>query len=195
MPYAAWCSICLRSRGKDSPHKAVERIAKPDEVQVGYSFVRHGSEQLATMLIATHAQSLYSFAMMTFGKGQQDERQAKSLQRWLNEAGIHGRVRLRSDGEPAITHVLQELCKLRGDEITLQEQTTTNQPFSIGSVGRFGQSHTAMVRTLAMALEDKFSITVDARHCMFPWIIRHAAWIINRFQSHKKLGNKTSFEV
>ena len=58
MPYAAWCEVCLKARGKNSPHKEVQLACKPEEVQVDYSFTRHGNEQIATMLIATHVQSL-----------------------------------------------------------------------------------------------------------------------------------------
>ena len=115
--------------------------------------------------------------------------------RRLKEAGLRGRIRLRSDGEPAIVQVLEELCRLRGSEITLQEQLTRNEPSSVGAVGRLGQSQTAMVRTIVMDLEQRFGEKIDAAHNLFPWCVRHAAWVINRFQAHKKLNNQTSFEV
>ena len=44
------------------------------------------------------------------------------------------------------------------------------------------QSIAGQVRALCIAVEEKWKIKVTAGAPIFRWIVRHAAWIHNRFQ-------------
>ena len=52
--------------------------------------------------------------------------------------------------------------------------------------------HLGQVRVVKAQVESNYSMTMSTKHCLLPWIVRHAAWTVNRYVSHS--DGYTSFE-
>eukprot|EP00972_Heterocapsa_arctica_P060234 8884126-Heterocapsa_arctica.AAC.1 len=64
---------------------------------------------------------------------------------WLLETSVVGKVRLRSDGEPAVSAVPKALAILRGndvnnDPLTIIEESPNKSSASLGSAERWAET-------------------------------------------------------
>ena len=63
---------------------------------------------------------------------------------------------------------------------------------SQGSVERLHRTLLGQVRVVKAQVESNYSMTMSTKHCLLPWIVRHAAWTVNRYVIHS--DGYTSFE-
>eukprot|EP00972_Heterocapsa_arctica_P074616 11012104-Heterocapsa_arctica.AAC.1 len=74
--------------------------------QCDYTFFKTSEEddQLCPILIGIMVSTGYAYGGAALGKGAVNDRAlVKDMANWLLEAGVVGKVRLRSDGEPAVS--------------------------------------------------------------------------------------------
>ena len=96
---------------------------------------------------------------------------------------------LKVDPEPAL--------RLLADKIAVRAQlkVETAPRFSSQSVGAVGRAQDAVegkIRCLRLELETRLSIEVTPAMDVWPWLVRHAGWLLER---HPVKGNKkTAFE-
>eukprot|EP00972_Heterocapsa_arctica_P053459 7873940-Heterocapsa_arctica.AAC.1 len=45
VPYAPWCSTCVKSRGRDDAHRKLQQRRGPEVVQCDYTFFRTDDEE------------------------------------------------------------------------------------------------------------------------------------------------------
>ena len=86
------------------------------EIQLDYSFLKLHEETAATVLLGIHVQSGYGLALVVRSKGTSEMRAPRAVRRWLEEVGIRGKIRLRTDGEYAIRLLAEVVAKERGEE-------------------------------------------------------------------------------
>ena len=55
---------------------------------------------------------------------------------------------------------------------------------SLGTAERHHQSLHAQARTLRLHVHDKYNTALLPTHSVFPWMIRHAAWLLNLYLVH-----------
>eukprot|EP00972_Heterocapsa_arctica_P039550 5825870-Heterocapsa_arctica.AAC.1 len=106
---------------------------------------------------------------------------------WLREVGFLGKIRLRSDGEPAVVAVLKAVAVLRGndanaDPLTIIEETPNKSSASLGCAERFAETLGGVVRTLWQDVEDRQHVKIRANSKAFAWLVSHAVFVYNRFQ-------------
>ena len=51
-----------------------------------------------------------------------------------------------------------------------------------------------MVRTWLAVLNDRYGVVIGPRHWLFSWVVRHAAWVSNRFVGRGTLKT-TAYET
>ena len=70
-PYALWCSVCVKGRGRDDPHRAGRPHAEPELVQFDYTFANSSEEtdQLAPILVGIMCSTGYAYAAVAKAKG------------------------------------------------------------------------------------------------------------------------------
>ena len=110
LPYAPWCESCVRGRGKDVPHRRVE----PPERRllpmvcldwfVATSSDEEGrkSEGTTDVLLMTDAETGYIAAIPAKSKGAESHPHLVDMAEKFLTLMRHQKVKLRSDGEPAI---------------------------------------------------------------------------------------------
>ena len=201
VPFQSWCEECIVGRGRDKGHHYTLK-QDPEEleeliplVQLDYFFVKiHNHEKVAPVLVGAFAQNHYGFAAMMRGKGREDARAVPMLCTWLQECGLFGQIKVRVDQEPFILAIAQDLAVKRGLEKTLIETVPKLSKGSIGSADRFGQSAVGLARSLCADFEKYWKIELTVDSPIVPWAIRHAAFLLNRFQPHRRAKGKTSYQ-
>jgi len=154
-------------------------------VEVDYSFLKTGlpDDVIKAILLALLRPEAYSFASVVAAKGREDEVVTAALLRWLQEAGIGDTAsRLRSDSEASIRAFAQEVANRRMPAKTLIETAPVRSSGSMGGVERFSESLAGLVRTIRLATEKEWKTQVKATSPLFPWLVRHCSWLLNRYQ-------------
>ena len=182
-PYRSWCEACVRARGKDQPHRRVDRIGdETATVQMDYLFLsaaRGAETQPVLVLEDTRSGALATIAV-----------EAKGLASYPVEAVTHvlsawglTRANLQPDNEAAIL-ALARAVQLRlsagGVEVTLRPGPAHSSA-TAGAAERANQECEGLVRTFCLDLERKLSLKIVAGAALLTWIVRHTGWVYTRF--------------
>ena len=62
-----------------------------------------------------------------------------------------------------------------------------------GSIGRMQQTLFGQVGTLRLQLQDCLGIEITSNDCIFPWIVKHSQFLLNRYMTHED-GQTSIFE-
>ena len=103
---------------------------------------------------------------------------------FMREAGCEVEaVVMKSDNEPALTKVVEEIGRLRA-AIGGQEMVVENSPVysskSNGFIERTIQSVQGLVRTWRSSLEAKWGAMLDVEHRILPWLVEMVGWMMSR---------------
>ena len=63
---------------------------------------------------------------------------------------------------------------------------------SQGSVERLHRTLLGQIRVVKAQVESNYGMTMSTKHCLLPWVVRHAAWTVYRYVIHP--DGYTSFE-
>ena len=145
LPYAPWCESCVRGRGKDVPH----RRSEPPERRllpmvcldwfVATSSDEEGrkSEGTTDVLLMTDAETGYVAAIPAKSKGAESHPHLVDMAEKFLTLMRHQKVKLRSDGEPAIKLLVQKIKERWSQKhTTLVEETPLYSLYSSASNGR-----------------------------------------------------------
>ena len=190
LPFAAWCPVCVCGRAADAPH--VRRL--PDEsteavVEADYAYLGAGVG-LVTLLVATDMDSGAVFATQTPLKGQEGLHAIRSMVAWLNELGLK-RLTLQTDGEAALIKWAEFVKRESSLTINLR-QSPLESSQSNGGAERAVRTVKDMTRTLIEHVRVRCGVYVSTTHTLHSWAVRHAAWLVTRFQPHGG-GKETSW--
>ena len=107
----------------------------------------------------------------------------------------YGDLVVKSDQEPAIQKVVEDVGKLRaaaGGGKYIPENSPVGSSASNGVVERGIQSISGQARVILDAVESRWKVGVPSGHPILCYILEYAAFLLNRFEvSH---DGKTSFE-
>eukprot|EP00435_Cladocopium_sp_Y103_P012149 s5547_g3.t1 len=103
-------------------------------------------------------------------------------------------VQLRCDNEPSVLQ-LQRLILETRQRMGLQTQATTPSAYQHGNA--LAENAVQRIRGLAGSLMHSLQlklggVVISSNHALWTWSMRHAAWLLNRFNPHQGL---TPFEV
>ena len=151
----------MKSFGLEDPHRRRRGGRDLPELQVDYMFIgRRGEEKLICALHAIDTEFL-ARTVIRADKGPIDF-VIQGVLEFLRKIG-RKRIVIRSDNEPAVKALVQEVALHREDETVIEEiLVMTSQALRIDMEKRFG---------------DKFPVL----HAVYSWILRHSGWLLNRF--------------
>ena len=94
------------------------------------------------------------------------------------ESTFHKKVRLRCDHEPAAIIIAERVKALLPDIVMLEN--TPRHDHAANPAERAIRSVEDQVRVLRLDVEARYGIQVSANMSLWPWIARHAGWLLTR---------------
>ena len=195
-PYRAWCEHCVRGQAKDDCHSKVAGIYADSSVvrvSMDYCFLtedvksqetEHNEEVKAnvsmTILVMaeTLCRSIWAYAVRS--KGATETWMVEQIVEDLETIGLSNeRIILKADQETSMTDIQQAVAKLRKGHGSAIEQSRVGDSNSNGRIERAIQDLKGLIRTLRSALEAKIGSKIQLSDPIVPFMVRHAAHIIN----------------
>ena len=168
LPYRSWCEHCVKakSREKQSKRQTDRLVLTAVDIQTG----------LATAALVPHkGRHKYSVA---------------ELKKFIYETGRTYGI-LQYDKRPALKALVTDVAnELRGMSI---RATPKNWKQTRESIGKMHLTLFEQSRTLRLQLQKWLRTEVDSNHCIFPWIVKHSQFLLNRFHTHED-GHTSYFE-
>ena len=158
VPFRSWCRHCVRGRGKEMPHRKSEEEIKTAEIHMDLCFPgeEDGTGGLTVLVAAERGTKMKLASAMpskTTGKFI-----AKRVLAFTREVGVdHGELVIKTDQEPAMKAIVNEVCRLRaaaGGGRTVPEMSPVGQSQSNGIAERTAESVEGQARVLRSALEE-----------------------------------------
>ena len=112
-----------------------------------------------------------------------------NLQAFIFERGRTQGI-LQSDNEDTLNALLKATAAKVGSMTVRHAPSYSSN--SQGSVVRLHSKLLGQVRVVKAQVESNYSITMSTKHYLQPWIVRHAAWAVNRYVIHP--DGYTSFD-
>ena len=210
LPYAPWCESCIAGRARNGPHqKAGDEVKAEEEVPViqldyayGYTDSRGKSvqevheNQFGITLVAVDSQVGWITALPVVGKGALSLRDAtEQICRHLMRIGA-SQVVVQTDPEPSILQVARSIqeCRARMGLKTSLRRTGVGEHQSNGRVEKAISTMRRMAVTLKHALEEKVKMRISGDMQIFPWLTRHAGFLLNHFQVNSG-SRRTAYEM
>ncbi|CAE8640336.1 unnamed protein product [Polarella glacialis] len=183
LPYQGWCPTCVASRAADDPHR--RQPAEEDSVPVvecDYGYIQTGQPDDATVpvFVAKAKHGGYGFAAVSPAKGRGSTGVIQGMLRFLAEAGLTGRLTLRSDQEMAVQAVVQAVAAQR-QAPTMVEVTPKGSSSSLGTGEKYIRDLMSQVRVCCEQVQQIWGQHLAASSSLMPWVVTHAAWTMNRF--------------
>ncbi|CAE8581665.1 unnamed protein product [Polarella glacialis] len=179
----SWCPTCVASRAADDPHR--RQPAEEDSVPVvecDYGYIQTGQPDDATIpvFVAKAKHGGYGFAAVSPTKGRGSAGVIQGMLRFLAEAGLTGRLTLRSDQEMAVQAVVQAVAAQR-QAPTMVEVTPKGSSSSLGTGEKYIRDLMSQVRVCCEQVQQIWGQHLAASSSLMPWVVAHAAWTMNRF--------------
>ena len=103
----------------------------------------------------------------------------------------HEKIKLRSDQDPSLKALILAV-KAQWPHSVLIEESPLYSSESNGRAERAIQTVRRLGASLRVALELRLGLRLSSSHPAWSWLIRHAAWLRNRF--HVKSNGRTCYE-
>ena len=197
LPFRSWCWTCVHGRGRSMPHRRKEDERGLPEIHMDFAFLgdRDKSGETRPCLVVREAATRMTMATMLPDKTG-DRFVVDRILAFLSEIGyFHGDVIAKSDQEPAMKRILDEVGKeraARGGGKWIVEHSPVGASQANGVAERAIQSVQGQVRVLKLAAEKKWGIEIPAEHPAIAWIVEYAAFLLNRFEVGH--DGKTAYE-
>ena len=197
-PFRSWCDACVKGRATGQQHRSmVGEYAESTVARVlmDYGFLHeeetvteteHGNEteskvsMTVLVMLETMCSSIWAYAIE--GKGAVSvEWVAQQVVDDIETVGLSKeRIISKTDQEPSIVQLQQEVATRRKDGGTALENSRVGDSDSNGKIERAIRDVKGMIRTLRSSVEEKTGKTIRLDAAIVPWIIRHSAYILTR---------------
>ena len=195
LPYKPWCLTCLRGKARADPHTRVEwtaRAARPPMVQFDFAYLKSTGELCApgpqapqeawaTILVGVDENTRFPFALNVENKSESNIYMHKQCVQFINNTLRHKKVIIHTDGEPAIKSLARYIQIARKDHDTILEVAPRYSSGSTGMAENMIKRVAGQARTLRMSVEQRYHITIGVDMVVWPWLIRHASFLLARF--------------
>ena len=179
LPFRDWCPHCVKSKGRHGPAK--KQSDRQPVIQVDYCFqATHPDLPLRKILSACDVQTGLGMAVIVPSKGENNYAVAE-LKKFIYECGRTFGI-LQYDQESPLKNVCQRVCAELGG-LSLRAAPKSH-PQSSGSVGQMQRTLYGQVRTLIAQVEQNLNIQITSDHVLYPWALKHAQWLLNRYLVH-----------
>ena len=183
-PSQPWCKMCVESRGHDSTHREQSKIdAVVPQLQFDYGYTGDGGPlQIACFLVGADTSSGAIHATMVPDSKKMDMPYAvAATAQWVRDLGYERFLstwRRRRSSTIATGH--------SGKRMVLKDKTgrfcATQSHQRNGAAEEAVSTVRGLSTTYLAVLKDKIPSFEETTHTpMLPWTIRHAAWILTRY--------------
>ena len=131
------------------------------------------------LLVGREDKSKHVFCHLCKCKGLGDDLIVGQFMRSISDAG-HTKIVLKTDGEPAIVQVQDEIIRQRSQP-TIPENPPAYDPQSNGGAERAVQEVKGQLRVIKLGLEASVGEEITGTMAILKWMIPHASDTINRF--------------
>ncbi len=188
LPFRDWCPECVAGRAKDWPHrqqKETEELTIP-EINMDYCFIRdEPGDEYSVVLVGKDRSTKLILAHVVPNKGGDVEWVCEQVCRDIKKFGIRGDVVFRSDQEPALVDLLNQICSMRPSSRACTTHSGVGDSKGNGMAERAVQSIEEMVRVHKLAVEARIKERLPCTHPMMAWLVEHAADVLNRYNIGK----------
>ena len=182
LPFRAWCPACVAGKSRDRPHRKAESDENKGVPQVVFDYcfmAGEGDEETVAIQVAKDRRTRMIFSHMVPRKGLVSMHGAEELIKDIAKLG-HREVVLKSDNEPALRSV-QEEVKRRREDPTILENSPVGDSRAIGAAERAVQAVGEQVRVLRKGLEERVGYRLGAGHPVLAWLIEHAGDLLSKY--------------
>ena len=202
LPHAPRCEVCVRARGLDKQH--LVRSAAPESaewmrMQIDYMFVSGDNEfvdearSVATILVVYGPDDglVGATALLTkthvYGPA--------FVHQFLQTYGYTEKLEIKTDSEASIEWVAKRVSELRQPSKTALQKAAKYSHQDMGAVERANLLVQSQIRAIRFDLEARLKGTVKLLPgtILFPWAVRHAAWLLVRFHE-RQTTKQTAFQ-
>ena len=188
LPYRNWCPICVQGKGRQDNYK--KQQSRQPIIQVDFAYIKSQQDTRTTpVLTAVDVTTQLCMAILVPDKPSMMDYMVNSLQAFILECGRTQGI-LQSDNEDTLNALLKATAAKVGSMTVRHSPSYSSN--SQGSVERLHRTLLGQIRVVKAQVESNYSITMPTKHCLLPWIVRHAAWTVNRYVIHS--DGYTSFE-
>ena len=189
LPYRNWCPICVQGKGRQDNYK--KQQSRQPVIQVDFAYIKSQQDsKTIPVLTAVDVTTQLCMAVMVPDKPSMMDYMANSLQAFIFECGRTQGI-LQSDNEDRLNALLKATAAKVGSMTVRHAPSYSSN--SQGSVERLYRTLLGQVRVVKAQVESNYSMTMFTKQCLLPWIVRHAAWTVNRYNVIHS-GGYTSFE-
>ena len=183
IPFQPWCVVCQEAKGRASQHKKQKASTKTSKIQLDYAYIRQPQDKEPTTIL-TWVESLTGLAgsLMTTKKGI-TQPQLDAVVTFIKRQGF-AQSTLQCDGEPALVKLVEEIGK-QTSLPTRQSPAYSHQ--SQAYVEGWHRSLFAQFRALLFDFCHRYKLQpsdVKIGGSLSQHMLRHAVWLLNRFQLH-----------
>ena len=177
LPYRNWCPICVQSRGRQNNHP--KQHSKLPIIQLDFGYIKgFDDNKVHPILTASDIQSGMIMAIQLTDKRMLFDYAVTQLQNFLIECGRTTHTILQSDQEDFLTAFITTVAS---------KSRNMNSGYSSQSQGGVERAHRtlfAQIRTLKAQIKQNYNRDIPMKHPLMPWIVRHSAYIMNRYALH-----------
>jgi len=185
-PHCPTCRVCVMARGRDDPHsgrttveRGTEEVDRTPVVEMDYTMLGEQRTVLSLYVKPLHGgnataverKGVWPFAVAW-------------VRRCLDVFGLSA-ICLRTDREDAMLALAAAVKQARSKETQLESVPIASHQ-GIGGVERYHCMLQDEVRALRLDAEAALDINIPADGAAATWLIRHAAWILNRFALNRE---------
>ena len=158
-----------------------EALAVP-EIHLDYCFIREAAgEDYSVVLVGKDRETKLVLAHGLPCKEGDTEWVSEQVCRDLRKFGIRGNVVFKTDQEPALTDLVNQICNLRPESRSCVTHSGVGDSKGNGLAERAVQSVEEMIRVHKLALESRLKCKVPCVHLIMSWLVEHAADVLNRY--------------
>ena len=188
LPYRNWCPICVQGKGRQDNYK--KQQSRQPVIQVDFAYIKSQQDPKTTpVLTAVDVTTQLCMAVLVPDKSSMMDYMINNLQAFIFERGRTQGI-LQSDNEDTLNALLKATAAKVGTMSVRHSPSYSSN--SQGSVERLHRTLLGQIRVVKAQVESNYSMTMSTKHCLLPWIVRHAAWTVNRYVIHS--DGYTSFE-
>ena len=173
MPSRNWCPYCVQGGGKEMDHRSkrgTEDESLP-EYLMDYCFPGDEGGQKLTILVVVGRHSKMTKAVVAPSKGSTGRYAVRMVVDPIKGCGDKDlTVIVKSDQEPAIKLLVDDVCMAMTGARTIVEQAPNGSKGSNGIVDRAVQLAEQYLRTLRSALDERMNVRIDTKHPVNKWL-------------------------
>ena len=182
LPLRNWCPQCIRGRGKEMNHSKQDRIEQGiDEFHLGYSFPGDEFGFKLVILVLVEKYSGMKASVVVPKKGSTGSFAARRAIELIDECGNgDADIILKSDQEPAIKFLVDDIMKKRTGAKTILEESPKKSSGSNGVVVRAVQTVEGFTRSLKSQLDERYMTRISAEYPIVIWMCDYASYLLTR---------------